>query len=227
MRRNIGILLAWGVALLALAPLASAVAAGPGFTTRVEPPADPGNAFAVTPTVGGEELAVTTRLAGLQTSFSIDHNSGRDAPRMRWSRPIGASLAGLHFASDGWSFSLNGGYGGDDAGSSALLAPGSARSRTGWSTGLEYDFGPWQLGGYYQFSHSDLGFTPAGQVETSYGLGANYNVAPGLSLFSEAFFYSDGLGRAPLAATQSGAPGNSSLKSQSGKLYVIGTRLEW
>lgn len=230
MTRKTGTLLVWGSAAL-LAALAAesglvarAASPAPGFTTRVEPPADLGGGF------GTEALAFTTRITGIASSFSIDHSgaSKDPVPRMRWSRPLGSTLAGARFSSDGWSFGVTGGYGGDDnAGGTALLQPGGTRARSGWSTGLEYDFGPWQLGGYYQFSHSDMGFTPAGKVESGYGLGANYNVAPGLSLFSEAFFYTEGLGRAPLAAGQSGSTGSSSLKSQSSKLYVIGTHLEW
>jgi hypothetical protein len=233
MKRNTGRLLVWGGAALVAAYAADsglmARAATPGFTLRVEPPAELGAGLAVSPGSGSEELAFTSRF-GVAGSFSIDHTGSKSdvMPRMRWSRPLGSTLAGAVVSSDGWTFGITGGYGGDDNGSgTALLTPGGARARSGWSTGLEYDFGPWQLGGYYQFSHSDMGFTPAGQVESGYGLGANYNVAPGLSLFSEAFFYTDGLGRAPLAASQTGGSGNSSLKSQTGKLYVIGTHLEW
>jgi hypothetical protein len=228
MRRKTGTLLACGGALLALGAFDSARAASPaGFTTRVEPPADL-SGFTATQTSAGDELAFTTRIGGVATSFSIDRSDGKDpVPRMRWSHPLGSTLAGARVASDGWSFTVTGGIGGDEAaGSTALLTQGAARSRSGWSTGLEYDFGPWQLGGYYQFSHTDLGFTPAGQVESGYGLGANYTVVPGLSLFSEAFFYND-VGRAPLAAGQSSGTGGSSLKPQAGKLYVIGTHLEW
>jgi hypothetical protein len=232
MKANAGRLLVWGGAALlaALAADFGARAASPSqsFTTRVEPPAGLGAGLAVIAATGPAELAFTTRLGGGSNSFLIDHMGGKSdvMPRMRWSRPLGSSLAGATLSGDGWSFGVTGGYGGDESASgSALLTPGAARARSGWSTGLEYDFGPWQLGGYYQFSHSDMGFTPAGQVESGYGVGANYNVAPGLSLFSEAFFYTDGLGRAPLAGSQSG--GNSSLKSQTSKLYVIGTHLEW
>jgi predicted porin len=180
---------------------------------------------------GDSGFAFTTRLGGVLSTFSLDRvaGPGRDAPRMLWSRPIGATTAGAKFERDGWSFGISAGYGGDELGSagtaSAMLQPGNATRRNGWSAGLEYDFGPWQLGGYYQYARSDIGFTPASQIESGYGLGANYTLAPGMRLFSEAFFYSDIGGRSSAAG---GAGSNATnLKPQSGQLYVVGTHLEW
>ena len=190
MARNGTSLALWsGSLLLAVGFLAAAAAFAASraadFSTRITPPAGL-DGLDVTP-VNADGAAFTTRLGGVTSSFSIDHvssGSGSDfMPRMRWSRPLGSTVAGARFSRYGWSLDLTGGYGGDETGG-AVQQPGAARNRSGFAGGLEYDFGPWQLGGYYQFSHSDMGFTPAGEVESGYGLGANYTVVPGLSLFS-------------------------------------------
>jgi predicted porin len=109
----------------------------------------------------------------------------------------------------------------------------------GWSTELEYFFGPWVVGGYYWFARAPGVFAPlaagatlGGQVfpvaQTGNGawemnnfeLGVGYTLAPGLKLYQAAFYYSDYNTHVPV-----GAPGK--FRNPTGQVYITGIAFAW
>jgi outer membrane protein OmpU len=123
----------------------------------------------------------------------------------------------------------------------AALAPGSAPVSTwGWDTGLEYFFGPWTVGGYYQYSRAPGIVFPAGTTAVSfggvpqsingvweanqYGVGLGYTVAPGMRLYGEAFYY-DLYNTHVTPAVNAANSGNA--RNPHGQIYLIGTSIAW
>ncbi|MFP6772018.1 MAG: porin [Alphaproteobacteria bacterium] len=58
---------------------------------------------------------------------------------------------------------------------------GSGLDRTNWRIGADYGMGPWSVGVTYQVAVQD--FVGADDKTTYFSIGANYNVAPGVSFF--------------------------------------------
>jgi outer membrane protein OmpU len=136
----------------------------------------------------------------------------------------------------GFQFGLQYNWYGDSAypkhqtGGNAII--GGAIDTWGWSTGLEYFAGPWVVGGYYwtgrapgTFQWAALGTAPtpggAGAFEFNYyAVGLGYTVAPGLKLYTEAFYYDDTNTHVVSTAANSG-------RNLSGQIYIVGTSIAW
>ena len=134
-------------------------------------------------------------------------------------------IVGTRFSYAGFSWGVAYNWVGQ-AGYTKAAPPAGVRfvDSWGWSTGLEYDFGPWQLGGWYQYARGQGSFASNGLIELNYlGVGAGYTLAPGLKLFSEAFYY-DMYNTHPVAGNPAtlGRP-----KNPSGQIYLAGVDLEW
>jgi predicted porin len=142
-------------------------------------------------------------------------------------KPINATIVGTQFSFAGVTWGIAYNWIGDSGYSTTVSQPGGARpvDSWGWSTGLEYDFGPWQTGVWYQYARSQGAFASNGQINLNYlGVGAGYTVAPGLKLFGEAFLYDDH--NTHLTVAQAAAlPGHP--RNPHGQIYLIGTDLEW
>jgi hypothetical protein len=121
-------------------------------------------------------------------------------------------------------------------------AVGNINDTWGWSTGLEYFTGPWVIGGYYWFergagSYQLAGAAPivtAGGITTTpsngavemnnYAVGVGYTVAPGLKLYTEAFFYDYYNTHILPTAGQLGANNG---RRMNGQVYIFGTTFAW
>lgn len=129
----------------------------------------------------------------------------------------------------------------DRSGLPSALATGSAPVTTwGWDTGLEYFFGPWTIGGYYQYSRAPGIVFPAGTSSVSfggvpqainglweanqYGLGLGYTLAPGLKIYTEAFYY-DLYNTHVTPAVNAANSGNA--RNPHGQIYLVGTSIAW
>ena len=109
---------------------------------------------------------------------------------------------------------------------------GGSVSTWGWSTGLEYFMGPWVIGGYYwygrapgtwQFAAPGTAVAAGGPGEfefNQYALGLGYTLAPGLKLYSEAYYYDD---HNTHVVSQVGNSG----RHMSGQIYIFGTSVAW
>jgi outer membrane protein OmpU len=142
-------------------------------------------------------------------------------------KPINSVIVGTQLGFAGWTLGVAYNWAGESGFSNTVFQPGGAKPVQSWgmSAGLEYDFGPWQMGTWYQYARSQGAFATNGQIDLNYfGVGAGYTVAPGLKLFSEAFFYDDHNTHVTEAqnATSVGNPRNPN-----GQIYLAGLDLEW
>jgi len=64
---------------------------------------------------------------------------------------------------------------------------GAGNDRTNWRIGADYGMGPWSVGFTYQVAVQE--FVGADDKTTYFSIGANYNVAPGVSLFGGIISY--------------------------------------
>lgn len=88
--------------------------------------------------------------------------------------------------------------------------------------------GDWGYGVYYQFARDAGPYNTNGVWEINYlGVGGGYWIAPGLQVFSEAWFYSD-WNTHPFGGTNTasfGTPANA--RHPSGQVYFAGISIEW
>jgi outer membrane protein OmpU len=142
-------------------------------------------------------------------------------------KPINATLVGTQFTYAGWTWGIAYNWVGQSGYSNTVSQPGGASpvKSWGWSTGIEYDIGPWQMGAWYQYARSQGAFASNGLIDLNYfGIGAGYTVAPGLKLIGEGFLYDDH--NTHLTVAQAAVlPGHP--RNPHGQIYLAGVDLEW
>jgi predicted porin len=105
----------------------------------------------------------------------------------------------------------------------------------GWDVGLEYFLGPWTVGGFYQFARSPGLFGPTTTLGATrvaggvwemniMGIGAGYQIAPGLKAYTEAFYYND-YDTHVTVATNALFAGDQ--RNPHGQLYLVGLAFDW
>jgi outer membrane protein OmpU len=144
-------------------------------------------------------------------------------------KPVNGTIVGTQFAYAGWSWGVAYNWTGTSGYTNTLAQPNGAApvKSWGWSTGVEYDTGPWQMGAWYQYARSQGSFTTNGLIELNYvGAGAAYTIAPGLKAFGEAFYYND-YNTHPFVVSAATGTSAANFKNPKGQIYLFGMDFEW